>query len=146
LRAAASSEGRILDRLNSGQLVHRLARQGEWWRVRHGLTQQEGWINERRLSADPPPKRDAETAAKPEPKPINPSTTLAASAIVALLIQESVSAYRASRPCACPYNQTRTGRSCGGHSAWSRAGGAKPLCYPDDVTPAMIAAFRARPR
>ncbi len=34
-------------------------------------------------------------------------------------------------------------RACGGNSAYSRAGGFKPLCFATDVTPAMIAAYRA---
>jgi hypothetical protein len=36
----------------------------------------------------------------------------------------------------------RNGRACGGRSAYSRPGGAAPLCYPTDVTAAMIDAYR----
>jgi hypothetical protein len=51
------------------------------------------------------------------------------------IIQESVAAYLATgHPCACPYNSARDGSSCGGRSAYSRPGGAAPLCYPPDVT------------
>jgi hypothetical protein len=65
-------------------------------------------------------------------------------AIVALLIAASVSAYKAmGKPCACPSDTMRNGRACGGNSAWSRAGGYKPLCFPTDVTAAMISAYRA---
>ena len=32
----------------------------------------------------------------------------------------------------------RNGSACGGRSAWSRQGGYAPLCYENDVTPAMI--------
>ncbi|TDH60832.1 hypothetical protein E2C06_20020 [Dankookia rubra] len=59
------------------------------------------------------------------------------------IVRESVSAYLATgRPCACPYNTTRNGASCGGRSAYSRPGGAAPLCYPYDVSDAEVAAFR----
>jgi hypothetical protein len=36
----------------------------------------------------------------------------------------------------------RNGKLCGGRNAYSRPGGAAPLCYPTDVTPAMIEAYR----
>jgi hypothetical protein len=65
-------------------------------------------------------------------------------AVVALIIAASVAAYKAmGRPCACPSDTMRNGRRCGGNSAWARAGGYKPLCFPTDVTAAMIAAYRA---
>jgi len=64
--------------------------------------------------------------------------------IVARIIQGSRNAYYATgHPCACPYDHARNGSSCGGRSAYSRPGGAAPLCYPKDVTAAMIAAYRA---
>ena len=59
------------------------------------------------------------------------------------IIQQSVAAYSATgRPCACPYQLDRAGRSCGGRSAYSRPGGASPLCYPADVTPGMMQDWR----
>ena len=65
-------------------------------------------------------------------------------AIIALLIAASVAAYKAmGKPCACPSDTARNGSACGGRSAWSRAGGFKPLCFATDITPAMIAAYRA---
>ncbi|TAI64394.1 hypothetical protein CWO89_19050 [Bradyrhizobium sp. Leo170] len=70
---------------------------------------------------------------------------LTAAAIAALLIQESRRAYHATgRPCACPADSMRNGRACGGRSAYSRPGGRAPLCYPGDVTEAMIKNYRAR--
>lgn len=41
--------------------------------------------------------------------------------------------------CPCPYHTDRAGRRCGKRSAYSRAGGYAPLCYPSDVTPQMLA-------
>lgn len=58
------------------------------------------------------------------------------------LIRASIAAYPGS--CPCPYNHDRAGQRCGGRSAYSRPGGRDPLCYPSDVSPAMIKAMRAR--
>lgn len=55
------------------------------------------------------------------------------------IIQNSVNDYLASgHPCACPYSTARNGSRCGGRSAYSRPGGAAPLCYPKDVTDQMV--------
>ena len=59
-----------------------------------------------------------------------------------LLVNQSVARYSGS--CACPYNTDRGGRSCGRRSAYSRPGGASPLCYPRDVSDAAVEAYRAR--
>jgi hypothetical protein len=59
------------------------------------------------------------------------------------IIKESVTAYLATgHPCPCPYNLARNGSSCGGRSAYSRPGGAVPLCYPRDVSDGMVAEWR----
>ena len=64
-----------------------------------------------------------------------------------LIVQESVNAYLASgRPCACPYNMMRNGQACEGRSAYSRPGGAAPLCYLSDVTAQQVTAWRGRVR
>ncbi|MEY9981611.1 hypothetical protein ABH995_000948 [Bradyrhizobium yuanmingense] len=68
---------------------------------------------------------------------------MTAAAIAAILIQASRNQYHATgRPCACPDDLMRNGRACGGRSAYSRPGGSVPLCYPTDVTPAMVEAYR----
>ena len=65
-------------------------------------------------------------------------------AIALLIVATSIATYKATgRPCACPEDTMRNGRKCGGNSAWSRPGGYKPLCYPTEITAAMIAAYRA---
>jgi hypothetical protein len=70
---------------------------------------------------------------------------LTAAAIAAIIVQASRDQYHAGgRPCACPDDRMRNGRACGGLSAYSRPGGAAPLCYPSDVTAAMIDSFRQR--
>jgi hypothetical protein len=70
---------------------------------------------------------------------------LTAAAIAAIIVQASRDQYHAGgRPCACPDDAMRNGRACGGRSAYSRPGGAAPLCYPSDVTAAMIDTYRQR--
>ena len=59
-----------------------------------------------------------------------------------VLISQSISRYSGS--CPCPYNTDRGGRRCGGRSAYSRPGGASPLCYPGDVSDGAVEAYRAR--
>ena len=56
------------------------------------------------------------------------------------IIQESSAAYPGN--CPCPYNVDRRGHSCGGRSAYSRPGGYAPICYANQVTPAMTADYR----
>jgi hypothetical protein len=91
------------------------------------------------------------TKASLPDKPRGPDTkreveaALTAAAIAAFIVQASRDQYHAGgRPCACPDDPMRNGRSCGGRSAYSRPGGASPLCYPSDVTAAMIEAYRQR--
>jgi hypothetical protein len=92
----------------------------------------------------PQPKTVAGPATSSAPTSSAASTkrtaeVLTAAAIVALIIEESRRAYYATgRPCACPDDTMRSGRRCGGRSAHSRPGGASPLCYPADVSEAMI--------
>jgi hypothetical protein len=45
-------------------------------------------------------------------------------------------------PCPCPYSPLRRWHVCGEDSAYSKPGGSSPLCYPSDVTDAMLREFR----
>ena len=56
------------------------------------------------------------------------------------IVRESIANYPGS--CPCPDSVMRNGSRCGGRSAYSRPGGAAPMCYPSDVTAAQIAAYR----
>lgn len=58
------------------------------------------------------------------------------------MVRESIASYPGS--CACPYSTARNGSRCGGRSAYSKPGGAAPLCYPDDISEAMVADYLRR--
>jgi hypothetical protein len=59
------------------------------------------------------------------------------------IIQASIASYTGS--CPCPYNVDRGGRRCGRRSAYNRPGGASPICFEEDITAAMVEAYRYRP-
>lgn len=89
------------------------------------------------------------TATQPSQSPPQPATkrkveaALTAAAIAAIIVKASRDQYYATgHPCACPDDLMRNGRACGGRSAYSRPGGAVPLCYPTDVPAAMIESYR----
>ena len=67
--------------------------------------------------------------------------------IAEMVVRESRSAYYSTgHPCACPEDRASNGSRCGGRSAWSKPGGANPLCYVSDVSQALIEKYRARLR
>ncbi|CAA2137654.1 hypothetical protein MBLL_00763 (plasmid) [Methylobacterium bullatum] len=136
LRAEANGKAAILDRFGPGEAVTVLARSNEWVQVRNERTQREGWIAKKRLRDEAP-----EQFEKPVKPTISPSVALGTAAIAKLLITASIDAYPSS--CACPYQSDRGGRSCGRRSAYSRPGGFAPLCYAKDITPEMVASYRA---
>jgi len=49
-----------------------------------------------------------------------------------IMIAQSIAAY--DGVCPCPYSIMRSGKPCNSRSAWSKPGGAEPLCYRRDVT------------
>ena len=58
------------------------------------------------------------------------------------MIAASIAGYKGN--CPCPYNVDRRGHRCGSRSAYSRPGGAMPLCYERDVTQKMVEDYRKR--
>jgi len=60
------------------------------------------------------------------------------------IIRQSISSYKGS--CPCPYSVDRAGRVCGARSAYSKPGGASPICYEKDVTQKMVDEYRKRIR
>jgi hypothetical protein len=95
----------------------------------------------KQASAPPPAKQEPPRLTTKE----KAAAAVTAAAIAALLVQASRQAYYASgRPCACPDDSMRNGARCGNRSAYSKPGGAEPLCYETDVTTAMIENYRKR--
>ena len=68
------------------------------------------------------------------------SAELSDSEIRDVLIQRSIAEY--PDKCPCPYNLDARGRRCGARSAYTKPGGAAPLCYPSDVTDEMVGRYR----
>lgn len=54
-------------------------------------------------------------------------TSVKTSAQKQAIIRKSIANYKGN--CPCPWNTMRNGRSCGKTSAWSKPGGAQPICY-----------------
>ena len=69
------------------------------------------------------------------------SAGTSAEEIAKQLIADSISSYPG--PCACPYQNARNGSSCGKRAAYVRPGGYAPLCFAKDITPEMVANYRA---
>lgn len=140
-RSGPSTGSGIINRFDNGQQVHLIEESGEWSHVRDQLTQRDGWIASRFLAVRPksrdetPSKKEVKETAQEKPVPSVPDST-----IIQRIIAESLASYPGS--CACPYNTDRGGRRCGKRSAYSKPGGYAPICYPQDVTKAMIDAFR----
>ncbi|MFG1492687.1 hypothetical protein ABMA75_03905 [Halobacteriovorax sp. ZH4_bin.1] len=55
------------------------------------------------------------------------------------MIRQSIMQY--SGNCPCPYSTMRNGRRCGKRSAYSRPGGASPLCYKSDISDKQASDF-----
>jgi len=134
VRSAPSDKAEIVGRLALGDQVIGHRRSGAWIEVARGGSVL-GWAGEVGFKAQAAPPQV--TAPKIE-------TVLTAAAIALMLVKASRETYYASgRPCACPDDVMRNGRRCGNRSAYSRPGGASPLCYQRDVTASMIETFRA---
>jgi hypothetical protein len=142
-RSGPSTTDPIVDRFDAGRKVFLMEQAGDWSRIRDDLTQCEGWIATRFLSETEikttatPAKREKVPEEIEVAVPVVPDTVL-----IQRIIAESLDSYPSS--CACPYSRDRAGRRCGKRSAYSKPGGYSPVCFPGDVTKAMIEAFRSR--
>ena len=63
-------------------------------------------------------------------------------AIKQKIIQQSIENYPGN--CPCPDNTASNGSRCGKRSAYNRAGGYAPLCYPEDVSDRMVKEYKGR--
>ena len=140
-RSGPSTADTIIDRFDRGRAIQLLEQAGDWSKVQDGLTRREGWIASRFLGDRPAAKSpEARKSPKP-PKPVA-APTVSDTTIIARIIAESIASYPGS--CPCPYNTDRGGRRCGKRSAYSKPGGYAPVCFKQDVSRAMIEAFRLR--
>lgn len=128
LRSLPSRYGKVLVTLPKGQIVYAYLEDGEWSRVNVARLNITGYVASRYLHSD----------CVPGPEITRKDLTSAQIALI--LMTQSQSRYSGS--CPCPYYTDRAGRRCGGRSAYSRPGGASPLCYTSDVSMAMVEQFR----
>lgn len=142
-RSGPSTTDPIVDRFDAGRKVFLMEQAGDWSRIRDDLTQREGWIATHFLSETEikttatPAKREKVPEEIEVAVPVVPDTVL-----IQRIIAESLDSYPSS--CACPYSRDRAGRRCGKRSAYSKPGRIFAVCFPGDVTKAMIEAFRSR--
>jgi hypothetical protein len=98
------------------------------------------------------PWPDAKPATEPAPvaqipqsidaTPITSYSPPTDAQIQAILVARSLSSF--SGACPCPYSVDRDGQRCGERSVYARSSHSHLLCHPHDVTPKMIADYRAR--
>lgn len=134
VRNGPDKSNKVIWTLKQDQKVSVVGKSGDWLQVKGSRFT--GWVFGTYLTNKPAP-RPAIVKKKTPTKP-----SLSTSKIKNLLIKRSHAYY--SGNCPCPYNTTRAGRRCGKRSAYSRPGGASPLCYPSDVSASMVAQYRAR--
>lgn len=136
VRAAPDTTGVVIGRLQNGHQVSVLQRENGWLLIQPAPGA-EGWISELYTSATP----ESTTASEPTQALLSaPGPEVDRDGIIQKIIERSIRNY--SGNCPCPYNTMRNGRRCGGNSAHSKPGGRSPICFPSDVTEAMIAGFR----
>lgn len=127
-----------------GEVLVLEVREG-WARIRTPDGKLNGWVSSNFLQKQRPvlaPAAPAFTEPNALPVLVKPKKDVNRAAVVQEIIAFSIQTY--SGRCPCPYNTMRNGRRCGGNSAYSRPGGRSPICYPEDVTNAMIEQWVAR--
>lgn len=139
VRSAPSTSGAVLLKIARGTTVAPTHRAGKWVGVAldNGSL---GWLHSDFLS-DKRPSEPVATARSGPATPA-PSEGYDRSEVIQSIIRASLAGYPG--PCPCPYNRMKRGGQCGGRSAYSKPGGYSPICYPGDVTEAMIADFVSR--
>jgi hypothetical protein len=83
----------------------------------------------------------AEASQSIDATPITSYSPATDAQIQATLVTRSLASF--SGACPCPYSVDRNGQRCGERSAYSRLPRSPLLCHPHDVTPKMIADYRA---
>ncbi len=144
MRDAPSTAGQVRNQVTYGTEIAVREDLGDWSKV--VFNGQELWVASRYLSATKPV---IAPAAAPAPTQTRTRTlALPTSAEIQAarnaIIRQSRASYAGS--CPCPYDRDRGGRRCGGRSAWSRPGGASPICYDSDISKARLDTYLARLR
>lgn len=132
VRAGPGLNNKQVWTLKCDQQVATYQQQGDWIFVKGDRFS--GWVHGGYLT---PNKSQRKTQPIQKVKP-----QLSDKKIIEILIARSHGLY--SGNCPCPYNRARNGSRCGKRSAYSRPGGASPLCYASDVSRSMINDYRAR--
>jgi len=136
VRNKAGKHGKVIWTLKRDQQVQVTNKDGDWLYIEHSRFK--GWVFGTYLTNSPTPKQ----ASIPKNAKKRQTVGLSTSRIKKILIKRSHAYYDGN--CPCPYNRTSRGHKCGKRSAYSRPGGASPLCYARDVTARMVAEYRAR--
>ncbi|BDA75944.1 hypothetical protein CAL7716_101100 (plasmid) [Calothrix sp. PCC 7716] len=86
-----------------------------WYKVKFVQSGARGWIHNKFVALE----SESSAPISEIPAPVQTPQIVSIQPI-----RESISG-----SCECPYDTDRRGRSCGGRSAYSRPGGASPVCY-----------------
>lgn len=135
VRNEPNKKGKVIWTLKRDQKVQVTNKDGNWLYIENSRFN--GWVYGTYLTNSPTPE---EKTVADKPRDVTPQ--LSTAQIKQILIDRSHAYYRG--PCPCPYNTTSKGHSCGKRSAYSRPGGASPLCYASDVTAKMVSTYKAR--
>ena len=123
LRARPDGNASVLSTVPLGSAVRAMETNSGWRHVVVAGT--EGWVADRYLSNSAPAPKPTPTA--PPQQPASPLFVARAAPAVAGVGGPFREPYIGR--CECPYDLMRNGRRCGGNSAYSRPGGARPSCY-----------------
>ena len=135
VRNAPDKSAKQVWTLKRDEKVNVAGKNGDWLFVKGN--RYEGWVFGTYLT---PNKATRPNVLVSKPKILKPK--LSDAKIKKLLMERSIAYYSGS--CPCPDYRDRGGRRCGRRSAYSRPGGASPLCYPSDVTKQMVRDYRER--
>ena len=135
VRNEPNKKGKVVWTLKRDQKVQVTKKDGNWLYIKNSRFT--GWVYGTFLTNAPTPKE-----GNVHDRPKKAVTKFSTDQIKKILIKRSHAYYKGN--CPCPYNRTSRGRSCGKRSAYSRPGGASPLCYNSDVTTRMVSAYIAR--
>jgi uncharacterized protein YgiM (DUF1202 family) len=138
VRTTADPKGVLAFKIKKNTLVKVVEVRGGWSKIEvNGKT---GYVTSLYLSNPVTKEKKRFRVIESSPKE-KLAPEVSNSEIVKAIIRASIGSY--SGRCPCPYFSDRAGRSCGRRSAYSRAGGASPLCYPQDVTGEMIGNWKS---